>query len=580
MPCRLATVLLAIVFVFSANAQAATEYLAPALGKKELATLVETTKLTKKDSFKSFLQSISSSDKFVPIHPAIDKFLSGKKLSAVEEIYIYRLLGTFTRVKYQDEILSVLKDLVTYPTFATPGQPQYKNPAVKAFGKALKKIAKSYGLKFRNVKNRIFEVTLRGKASKEVLGIYTHGDVVPVDPSQWTLEDGTKLDPFEAKIHDGKIYGRGTEDDKCSIVAALIVMRTLKEEGLIPNRTIRLIVETTEETSHAGIEYYKKKNKLPDYNLVLDSGYPIITAEKGNGKVITTFPIQNVRDGNHVTSLTGGSAMNVIPKSSTITIATQDTNTLLAAAQKQAKQFVKDNGGNFTIDSRIKKDTVEIEVIGIPSHGSAPEDGLNPVSRAFMFVHATKDTLNLQSNHFTTAAQFFADNFGDDDFGRKLGIAYADPFMGPLTAVVTFPVLGKNQLDVTTNVRIPRGQPMETTAKNISDKLDDYLKQNKISATVTPKLKPFMYRNPKGPWIEVLLDIFGTVTELPSKPLSSSGGTTAKKLPNGINFGPSMPGEKYMGHSPNEFKKISNFMLDVQMFTEAFLRLGNLEKMN
>ncbi len=50
-----------------------------------------------------------------------------------------------------------------------------------------------------------------------------------------------------------------------------------------------------------------------------------------------------------------------------------------------------------------------------------------------------------------------------------------------------------------------------------------------------------------------------------------------KYLPNAVSFGPGMPGEKYMGHTANEFKKLSNLLLDTQMFSEMMLRIGNLE---
>ena len=56
-------------------------------------------------------------------------------------------------------------------------------------------------------------------------------------------------------------------------------------------------------------------------------------------------------------------------------------------------------------------------------------------------------------------------------------------------------------------------------------------------------------------------------------------GTTARQLPNGVNFGPSMPGERYAGHTVNEFKKLDNLLLDAQLYTEMILTAGNLERM-
>jgi len=67
-------------------------------------------------------------------------------------------------------------------------------------------------------------------------------------------------------------------------------------------------------------------------------------------------------------------------------------------------------------------------------------------------------------------------------------------------------------------------------------------------------------------------DIYSVTTGEEAKPVSSNGGTTAKYLPNAVSFGPGMPGEKYMGHTANEFKKLSNLLLDTQMFSEMMLR--------
>ncbi|MCH8956489.1 hypothetical protein IIA28_14400 [candidate division KSB1 bacterium] len=72
-------------------------------------------------------------------------------------------------------------------------------------------------------------------------------------------------------------------------------------------------------------------------------------------------------------------------------------------------------------------------------------------------------------------------------------------------------------------------------------------------------------------------DNYSVTTGEEAKPVSSNGGTTAKYLPNAVSFGPGMPGEKYMGHTANEFKKLSNLLLDTQMFSEMMLRIGNLE---
>ena len=40
--------------------------------------------------------------------------------------------------------------------------------------------------------------------------------------------------------------------------------------------------------------------------------------------------------------------------------------------------------------------------------------------------------------------------------------------------------------------------------------------------------------------------------------MPTAGSTTAKLLPNAINFGPAMPGKKYTAHNANEYKEVSD----------------------
>ena len=55
--------------------------------------------------------------------------------------------------------------------------------------------------------------------------------MVPVNPDNWKLEDGTRLDPFKVTLVGDRMYGRGTEDDKNGIVVALYALKVAKDEN-------------------------------------------------------------------------------------------------------------------------------------------------------------------------------------------------------------------------------------------------------------------------------------------------------------------------------------------------------------
>ncbi|RLF73895.1 diaminopimelate aminotransferase [Thermococci archaeon] len=105
------------------------------------------------------------------------------------------------------------------------------------------------------------------------LWILTHLDVVPPgDLSKWTV---TK--PFEPLVKDGKIYGRGSEDNGQSLVASLYAVKALMNLGIRPKRTIILAFVSDEETgSKYGLEWLMREHselfKKDDLVLVPDGG--------------------------------------------------------------------------------------------------------------------------------------------------------------------------------------------------------------------------------------------------------------------------------------------------------------------
>ena len=84
----------------------------------------------------------------------------------------------------------------------------------------------------------------RGLTADEPVVLMAHIDVVPVDETApW------QHPPFGAEIHDGAIWGRGTLDDKGSLVGICAAVERLLAAGHVPARDVWLSFGAREEVS-------------------------------------------------------------------------------------------------------------------------------------------------------------------------------------------------------------------------------------------------------------------------------------------------------------------------------------------
>ncbi len=83
------------------------------------------------------------------------------------------------------------------------------------------------------------------------LWIMTHLDVVPEgERSLW------KTDPWKVEYRDGKVFGRGVEDNQQGLVASVVAALAFVESHIVPRRTIKLLFVADEEVgSKFGIQY-------------------------------------------------------------------------------------------------------------------------------------------------------------------------------------------------------------------------------------------------------------------------------------------------------------------------------------
>ena len=116
----------------------------------------------------------------------------------------------------------------------------------------------------------------QGKSSEKPLVLMSHQDVVPAE-GEWSHA------PFSGDIADGKVWGRGSSDTKCSVMAFFQAAEELLAAGYVPENDVYLSSSCTEEWAGDGcpklVAELKRRGVRPW--LVCDEGGGIISEPMG-----------------------------------------------------------------------------------------------------------------------------------------------------------------------------------------------------------------------------------------------------------------------------------------------------------
>ena len=323
------------------------------------------------------------------------------------------------------------------------------------------KIATELGFHTKNIDDKIgYAQYGEDRSDGAYYGIFGHVDVMP-------LGEGWNSPPLSLTLREGKLFGRGTLDNKGPILSNLYALYVLKENGVTFDCPVRIVFGTNEETGFGCVKHYLTKEIPPTFGWTPDCKWPVVYGERGRLKVRVSLPESRVAD---------------------------------------------------------------------------------------LYDFANRKLLH--TNHH----------------GEELGIAYQDEDFGMMQLRGETFGIEKNQHYVEWTMCYPAS----CTKSDLLNQITMHLPE-KATLEVISHWAPVLY-DKSSKYVQALQQVYTDVTKSDSIPVTTTGGTYAKIIPNIIAYGPSFPGQRDIAHLPNEWIGVKDLETDTIIYGLALLALSNMKE--
>ncbi|TLG73841.1 Sapep family Mn(2+)-dependent dipeptidase [Culicoidibacter larvae] len=407
-------------------------------------------------------------------------------------------------------------------------------------------LAERDGFKHENFEYCAGEITA---GDGDEIAFVGHLDVVPVTP-------GWSYPQFGGVVDNGRVYGRGSNDNKGGTIAAYAALRIVSRLPEVAGKKLKLILGGDEETSiWRCLDTYFKYRDYPKYAIVPDGEFPMTYAEKG----FIIYDVAGTVADDTVLSWQGGERANVVPDQATVRLHVSDSE----AVATEYRKFLA-RRGQQGVAVMHDAQTVELQATGISVHAKVPHEGLNANFILLDFFETAKISSPVIDILQQTVAQ--------DTAGVRLDIACDDEEMGSLTLNTGIVRYADGELYIRLNIRYPKGWDDKLGLEKIGEVFSRLGLNTSLEA-----FYPLHYSDPKGEFVQTLHQIYKAHTgdETPLK--TTGGGTYARRFPGAVCFGPLKPCDEQNAHQIDEFIEIDTLLQATAIYADVYYTLATKE---
>ena len=391
--------------------------------------------------------------------------------------------------------------------------------------------------------------------SGELMGAMAHLDIVPAGGG-WTYP------PFSGTIADGKLYGRGSLDDKGPLAATLYAMKAVDESGLPFRNRFRLIIGTDEETACRCLAHYLKKEPPLAGGFSPDGEFPVIYGEKGGLQLSCEKSWRSepcISEAFQLLNLHAGTRINVVPEFAEASLG--GSKELWEKLQQELEHCIEKDRYAISADDNFM---ITVSATGVGAHAATPWQGDNALCALLRFLRR----LPLGPSGAADYVNALSDLFGNDYDGTSAGIACQDAISTPLTMCMTMLRIEDGHGCARFDLRYPLSKMKDEIMKVVCTAAQ----KRGLEITLDRANKP-LYIPAEDPLVQNLLCAYREVTGRTEKPITIGGGTYCREMPNTVAFGPVFPREREVAHEADEFITIDNLITCAKIYAQAIYAL-------